>query len=279
MFSLANRGKQTLYNVKSMYGLKETIATNRALKESTGKRGQVISRSTFPSSGHYGGHWLGDNSARWEDLRTAIIGAQEFNLFGIPHVGAGVCGFINATNEELCLRWQQLGAFQSFFRNHNDIASPPQDPPQWPSVAVTTRTANLFRYRHLPYLYTLHFAASLNRGTVVRPVFFEFPSDAQTYDLSYQFMWGTAILAMPVTDPNVLTVKGYLPVAAEWYYLHSDSYGTLAQSGLATFDAPRNSSAPVFLRGGKVVPRQAPALTTTDTRKNHFQLVVACSKF
>jgi alpha-glucosidase (family GH31 glycosyl hydrolase) len=37
---------------------------------------------------------LGDNTARWQDLRTAIIGAQEFNIFGINHVGSDVCGFI-----------------------------------------------------------------------------------------------------------------------------------------------------------------------------------------
>ena len=73
-------------------------------------------RSTYPSSGKYAGHWLGDNTARWEDLRTAIIGAQEFNMFGIPYVGSDVCGFAGVTNEELCLRWQQLGAFHSFYR-------------------------------------------------------------------------------------------------------------------------------------------------------------------
>jgi alpha-glucosidase (family GH31 glycosyl hydrolase) len=58
----------------------------------------------------------------------------------------------NAT-EQLCLRWQQLGAFHSFFRNHNNHGTEHQDPSKWPSVAQATRTANLFRYRHLPYLY------------------------------------------------------------------------------------------------------------------------------
>jgi alpha-glucosidase (family GH31 glycosyl hydrolase) len=110
------RGNGRFFDTKNLFGWSEIRSTANALKVTTGKRGEVISRSTFPSSGHYGGHWLGDNTARWEDLATSIIGAQEFNLFGIPFVGSDICGFIGDTTEELCLRWQQMGAFHSFSR-------------------------------------------------------------------------------------------------------------------------------------------------------------------
>lgn len=84
----------------SLYGWSEMKATALAQREATGgKRGAIISRSTFPSSGQYGGHWLGDNEAKWPDLRLSIIGIQEFNMFGLPHVGADVCGFELDTNE------------------------------------------------------------------------------------------------------------------------------------------------------------------------------------
>lgn len=46
----------------------------RAVQEVTGQRGVVITRSTFPSSGRWGGHWLGDNTASWDQLRKSIIG-------------------------------------------------------------------------------------------------------------------------------------------------------------------------------------------------------------
>lgn len=45
-----------------------------ALHKTTGKRGIVISRSTFPTSGRWVGHWLGDNYARWDNLDKSIIG-------------------------------------------------------------------------------------------------------------------------------------------------------------------------------------------------------------
>lgn len=48
------------------------------------------------------------------------------------------------------------------------------------------------------YVYlSLLFAASLNGGTVIRPVFFEFPTDSNTTNLSHQFMWGPAVLVIP----------------------------------------------------------------------------------
>ena len=38
------------------------------------KRSMVLTRSTFPGSGVYGGHWLGDNNAEWDDLVYSIPG-------------------------------------------------------------------------------------------------------------------------------------------------------------------------------------------------------------
>ena len=147
--------------------------------------------------------------------------------------------------------------------NHNDVSEPLQDPAQWPSVANATRIANLFRYQLLPHLYSLHFRAALFGGTVVRPVFFEFPNDPVTHTLSHQFMWGSSILVVPVINAvgrapspdncitqNVTTVRGYLPPQAQWYSMTTaHKYGQLMPGGYSTFNAPRDTPLPAFVRG------------------------------
>uniref|UniRef100_A0A7E4V345 Gal_mutarotas_2 domain-containing protein n=1 Tax=Panagrellus redivivus TaxID=6233 RepID=A0A7E4V345_PANRE len=64
------RGQTNFYNTKSLYGYSEAVATWAGLEKARGKRGAIISRSSFPGMGTVSGHWLGDNRATWNDLRS-----------------------------------------------------------------------------------------------------------------------------------------------------------------------------------------------------------------
>ena len=75
-------------------GFTESIATYKALKAAKKtRRPFVLSRSTFPGSGRYVAHWLGDNRATVDDMYYSISGVLNFQLFGVPFTGADMCGF------------------------------------------------------------------------------------------------------------------------------------------------------------------------------------------
>ncbi|XP_030389756.1 lysosomal alpha-glucosidase isoform X3 [Gopherus evgoodei] len=179
------------YNLHSLYGLTEAIASHDALVRVRGKRPFVISRSTFAGHGRFAGHWTGDVRSSWEQLYYSIPEVLLFNLYGVPLVGADVCGFLGDTSEELCVRWTQLGAFYPFMRNHNDHGNKPQEPYAFsPAAQEAMRKALFLRYSLLPYLYTLFHKAHSAGETVARPLFLEAPSfTARASGSSYQLHW------------------------------------------------------------------------------------------
>ncbi|RUS76948.1 hypothetical protein EGW08_015297, partial [Elysia chlorotica] len=195
----ARHGKFSNYDVHNLYGMSESAVSYRTLKDIRKKRPFIISRSTFPGQGHYGGHWTGDNSATFYDMYKSISAMLHANMFGIPMTGSDICGFHLNTSRELCTRWHQLGAFYGFSRNHNADDCLPQDPGQFGAESVaSTRKALLVRYSLLPFLYTLMWRSHAFGETVARPLMFEFPEDPATENLDAQFLWGAALMISPV---------------------------------------------------------------------------------
>jgi len=50
------------------------------LKKLLGRRSVVITRSSYPSTGHHAGHWLGDNHSSFEDMYRSIAGIKVYDL-------------------------------------------------------------------------------------------------------------------------------------------------------------------------------------------------------
>ncbi|KAM6932993.1 sucrase-isomaltase, intestinal [Xenentodon cancila] len=263
------------YNVHSLYGWSHTKPTYDALLNVTGKRGIVVTRSTYPSSGKWAGHWLGDNFASWDQLYKSIIGMMEFSLFGIPYTGADICGFFNQAEYEMCLRWMHLGAFYPYSRNHNGKGNPRQDPVAWNATfANASRDVMNIRYTLLPYLYTLMFEAHTKGSTVIRPLLHEFVTNKKTWDIHDQFLWGPALLISPALVKGASEVLGYLP-DARWYDFHTaKDVGVrrrwhMMQTPLTHIN--------LHIRGGYILPWQKPERNTVLSRKNPLGLIVALS--
>lgn len=261
------------YDVHNLYGWSQVKPTLDALQKTTGKRGIVISRSTYPTAGRWGGHWLGDNYADWHNLEKSIIGMLEFNLFGISYVGADICGFFNNSEYHLCARWMQVGAFYPFSRNHNIQFTRRQDPVSWnETFAEMSKKILDIRYTLLPYFYTQMHENHAHGGTVIKPLFHEFFDDKETWEIYKQFLWGPAFMVTPVLDPYMTTVTGYVPDARWFDYYTGEDIQVRKQ--MHTFEAPYDTIN-LHIRGGYILPCQEPAQTTVFSRNNSMQLIVA----
>ncbi|XP_066220354.1 probable maltase-glucoamylase 2 [Saccopteryx leptura] len=264
------------YNMHSLYGYLMAKATNSALKNIfPKKRNFILSRSTFAGSGKFAAHWLGDNAATWDDLRWSIPSILEFNLFGIPMVGANICGYKGDVTEELCRRWMQLGAFYPLSRNHNGPGFKDQDPAAFGEDSLLLNSSRHYlniRYTLLPYLYTLFFRAHSRGDTVARPLVHEFYQDNATWEVHEQFLWGPGLLITPVLYPGTHSVKAYIPDAI--WYDYETGVAIQWRKQLVDMQLPPDRIG-LHLRGGYIFPVQQPDMTTDTSRQNPVGLLVA----
>ncbi|CAK8574094.1 unnamed protein product [Lathyrus sativus] len=261
------------YDAHSLFGFSEAIATHKALYKLQGKRPFVLSRSTYVGSGKYAAHWTGDNKGTWEDLRYSISTVLNFGIFGMPMVGADICGFYPAPTEELCNRWIEVGAFYPFSRDHSSVISPRQELYQWESVAESARNALGMRYKLLPYLYTLNYEAHISGAPIARPLFFSFPNYIQCYGVSAQFLLGSSLMISPVLEQGKTEVEALFPPGT-WYNLFDLTQAVVSKDGnYVTLDAPLHEIN-VHLYQNTILPMQQGGMVSKDARTTPFSLIV-----
>ena len=213
--------------------------------------------------------------ATWNDLKASIISILDFNLFGVPMIGADICGFSFNTTEELCARWIELGAFYPFARDHSIHNTVPQELYRWDTVTEAAKNALGMRYQMLPYMYTLFYQANSVGATVARALWMNFPADHTALSIDAQFMLGDAVMVSPVLTQGATSVDAYFPQGL-WYSFQERTLAVDASAApvMRELDTPLTATN-VHMLGGKIVPLQESAMTTTLSRQTPFTLLAA----
>ncbi len=241
----------------NVYGLLMAEAGAAALRAARpDRRPFVLSRSGWAGLQRSSWVWTGDAETSWASLRQQVATVLGLGLSGIPFSGPDIGGFTGTPTDELYLRWLELAVFLPLCRTHCVSSAAPREP--WelpePARALAGRLVR-FRYRLLPYLYTLAEETTRTGAPLVRP-----PGWPENVDVPASFdelLLGDGLLVAPVTMPGARGRRVVLPGGewAPWSPLTGDGdrVGTATRQRAVHADAPLGSPT-VFIRAGTVLP-------------------------
>ena len=256
-----------------------------------------LTRSAHTGSQRYGVIlWSGDISAKWDTLKKQIPAGLNFCASGLPFwtldIGAffvkqGTQWFWNGDYDdpdhdlgyhELYTRWFQFGAFLPIFRSHGtDIRREPwhygeKGNPFYDAI----QAAIDLRYRLMPYIYSAAAEASLEGGTMMRMLAFDYRQDEEALKITDQYLFGRSMMVCPVTHPMyygvnsqkienpVTTRRVYLPAGNDWF----DFYTMERYSGGEWIDVSLTlDKIPLFVKAGSIIPMTDSVRNTAQSGK------------
>ena len=258
---------------KNVYGFQMARSSyEAALRYGKSKRPFVLTRSAFAGVQRYAAVWSGDNMATNEGLLSGVLLNSQMGLSGMPFVGPDLGGYIGDGTKDLFKRWMQVGVFSPYLRNHKEFFATANEPWSYGEEAeAISKTYIGFRYRLMPYLYSKFYEASQTGLPVARSLALDYPFDKNIYDpvYQYQFLFGDAILVVPVT-PEEKSKKVYLPEGG-WYDLFTD----LLYSGNREINSSTPAySIPLFVKSSAIIPVQGLVQSTRDKASDTLQIHV-----
>ena len=240
----------------NVYGMQMARATFEGLKNLVpDKRPFVLTRAGYAGVQRYSAVWTGDNYSSWDHLALSIPMLANLSVSGVPFVGSDVGGFAEMPSGELYARWLQAAALTPFLRSHSVGWVGNKEPWEFGDefTRINRETIEL-RYRFLPYLYTLYREHERAGEPVMRPLWYEFPNDKQTYLIDDEYMVGSDVLVAPVVRQGATTRGIYLPIGADWIDWWT---GEKIENGKVHYLQTPIDRLPIFVRAGAVIPTQS----------------------
>lgn len=261
------------HNVYGMQMARTTFEGVRNLRPTL--RPFVLTRAGYAGVQRYSAVWTGDNVPSWDHLQLSIAMLTNMGVSGVPFVGADVGGFSGDASAELYTRWLQAASLTPFFRSH--VVDGAQDREPWsfgPEYEKINRATIELRYQLLPYIYSLFHEHQETGAPVMRPLWFNYPSDYATYNPSpatEEYMLGSDLLVAPVLTPGALKRTVYFPKGDAWMNWWT---GELYTGGTKAEIAAPLDRLPLFARVGATIPVQPVIQSTGEMAQAPLSLVV-----
>jgi alpha-D-xyloside xylohydrolase len=269
--SMANR--RVFLGSGDLYRNAYPLFANQAVYEgqrttSPDKRVVILTRSAYPGQQRYAtALWSGDIAGNWDGLRRQIPAGLNVCLTGLPYWTTDCGGFFRPRDQyesedyaDLLIRWFQFSTFCPVQRLHGYQSE--TEFWRFPRALDTLVTYDRFRYRLLPYIYSVVWRVTHDGYTMMRALPMDFRGDPNVSDICDQYMFGPAFLVNPVTEPQANSRQVYLPASTPWINFWTGESLTGAQR----IETPAlQQTIPLFVRAGSIVP-MGPDLQYADEK-------------
>ncbi len=237
-----------------------------------GKRPMLLSRYSGLGSHRYPVGFSGDTFATWDSLDFQPYFTANASNAGYGWWSHDIGGHMGGIrDEELTVRWVQLGVFSPIMRLHstsNDFMS--KEPWNYGMEAEAAITGFLrLRHRLIPYLYTMNYRAYKEGIPLVQPMYYIYPDRHEAYRCERnEYFFGSELIVSPITAPaGAVTGLGaaevWLPEGL-WF----DFFSPRVYKGGRTLRVYRDiDSMPVFAKAGAVIPMAETAGNGTGNPK------------
>lgn len=265
------------------------------------KRFFTLTRSAFAGQQrNAAATWTGDINARFDVFRDQISSGVNFSMAGIPYWTTDIGAFfIEGTDKgkgpalypeghtdpsyrELYVRWFQFGAFSPLFRSHG-TGTPREvwrfgERGDWAYEALI-RFDHL-RYRLLPYIYSMAWRVTNEGYTMMRGLPMDFTHDRATFDIDNQYLFGSSMMVVPVTEHQYFPLDGaaavsspmidlYLPAETDWY----DFWSGKRYQGRQTISTPTPIDVmPIMVPAGSIIPLGPRKQWATEKQEDPIEL-------
>ncbi|MEE1137810.1 MAG: glycoside hydrolase family 31 protein [Acutalibacteraceae bacterium] len=238
----------------------------------------ILSRFCGAGSQRYPLGFSGDTTQTWKSLDyqpgfTATASNVAYPWWS--HDIGGHC--MGIKNDELYLRWVQLGVYSPVMRLHstnNEFMG--KEPWNYSgSVGKIATEALRFRHRLLPYIYTMNYRTHTECRAICEPMYYAYPEDENAYKCRNEFFFGTELIVAPITRPTspktrMASVNVWLPEGR-----YTDVFTGRIYSGNKFVEMYRDlETIPVLAKEGTILPLAVNDRTNDCTNPDNLELLV-----
>ena len=238
----------------------------------------ILSRFCGAGSQRYPLGFSGDTTQTWKSLEFQPGFTATASNIAYPwwsHDIGGHC--MGKKDDELYLRWVQLGVFSPVMRLHstnNEFAGKEPWNFSGPVQRIATDALRL-RHKLLPYIYTMNYRTHTECRAICEPMYYAYPEDENAYNCKNEFFFGTELIVAPITEhtspkTNLAGVNVWLPEGR-----YTDVFTGRIYSGNKFVKMFRDIDCiPVLAKEGAIIPMSANGTTNDCSNPETLELLV-----